>query len=91
MQDNDKIRLQPTSPENIKHDWIAPPDSMSSIRLVKYHIPKDETALQKQYRLRRGEVQAWNHAFWAKHNRNFQQVVTVNILITHLCAYVQLL
>ena len=74
LQTSDKIRLPPTTPENIKRDWVGPPDPVSNIRPTAFHVPDDETPLEKQYRLRREELQAWNHTFWAKHNRNFQQV-----------------
>ncbi|ELT91240.1 hypothetical protein CAPTEDRAFT_108102, partial [Capitella teleta] len=56
-----------------QHDWVGPSDPVSNIRQFKYHVPKNETPIQKQLRNRREEVQEWNHAFWAKHNRNFQQ------------------
>ena len=34
-------------------------------------IPKNETPLQVDLRLRRLEVEQWNHDFWANHNKRF--------------------
>lgn len=65
---------EPNIPDNIKADWIGPPDSTSNMRPIKFYIAKDETKAEKHFRILREETQNWNQEFWAKHNRNFTQV-----------------
>lgn len=50
---------------------IGPPDPISNLRPVVYHIPRNEQEIEKAFRLRREEVQKWNEAFWRKHNQSF--------------------
>ena len=55
-------------------DVYGPPDPKSSLRLITFYIPQDETDAEKEYRLRRAQVQDWNHVFWTAHNIQFTQV-----------------
>jgi len=50
---------------------IGPPDPLSNLRPVAYHVPRNEQEIEKAYRVRREEVQKWNEAFWRKHNESF--------------------
>jgi hypothetical protein len=58
---------------------IGPPDPISNLRLVVYHVPKNEEEIEKAFRIRREEVQKWNEAFWRKHNQSF---ITVQLRIS---------
>lgn len=69
--------LKPRAPENIKRDWIGPPDADSNLRPVQFYIPGDEMSAEKDLRLKREDTQKWNQEFWAKHNRSFIQVVFI--------------
>ncbi|XP_013410764.1 APOPT family protein CBG23705, mitochondrial [Lingula anatina] len=53
------------------YDWIGPPNKDSNLRPVKFHICKDETPTERNYRERRQELQKWNQNFWAEHNTSF--------------------
>lgn len=55
------------------HDVYGLPDPKSSLRLITFYIPPDETAYEKEYRLKRALVQDWNHMFWTAHNVQFNQ------------------
>jgi len=59
-------------------DWVGPRDPDSNMRLIRFHVPPDETALEKEYRLLRVDTQNWHHEFWSKHNRNFFKVFRVS-------------
>lgn len=50
---------------------IGPPDPLSNLRPVAYHVPRNEPEIEKAFRIRREEVQKWNEAFWRKHNQSF--------------------
>ncbi|KAF6206842.1 hypothetical protein GE061_018078 [Apolygus lucorum] len=52
-------------------DLVGPPDPLSNIRPITFHIPEAESGLEKKYRLRRMAVQAWHQSFWAHHNAAF--------------------
>ncbi|XP_046450133.1 COA8 family protein Y39B6A.34, mitochondrial-like [Daphnia pulex] len=54
-------------------DVYGPPDPKSSLRLITFYIAPDETEAEKEYRLRRAQVQEWNHLFWTIHNVQFTQ------------------
>jgi hypothetical protein len=53
---------------------IGPPDPVSNLRPVAYHIPRNEHKIEKEFRICREEVQKWNEAFWTKHNKSFIKV-----------------
>jgi hypothetical protein len=59
------------SPNPATHDMIGPPDPLSNLRPVAYHVPRNEQEIEKAFRIRREEVQKWNEAFWRKHNQSF--------------------
>ncbi|KAK5857819.1 hypothetical protein PBY51_011038 [Eleginops maclovinus] len=50
------------------HDWIGPPNPLSNLRPIVYHIPEKESELQKRLRHLRQETEDWNHEFWTKQN-----------------------
>lgn len=52
-------------------DMIGPPDPVSNLRPIKFVARENETDLEKQLRLKREELQTWNHEFWTKHNTDF--------------------
>lgn len=53
---------------------IGPPDKISNIRPVLFHIPENESLPEKEYRLIRQEVLQWNQEFWTDHNTRFVKV-----------------
>lgn len=67
------LKDRPT-PGSVDWDHIGPPDKLSNLRPVVRFIPKDETLLEKQLRLKRAEVEQWNQDFWANHNQKFIKV-----------------
>ncbi|XP_030628498.1 cytochrome c oxidase assembly factor 8 [Chanos chanos] len=56
-----------------KCDWIGPPDRLSNLRPVIYHIPENETKLERKLRHLRQETEDWNHDFWTNQNITFSQ------------------
>jgi len=64
--------------DKVTSDWVGPRDPDSNMRLIRFHVPPDETALEKEYRLLRVDTQNWHHEFWSKHNRNFFKVFRVS-------------
>ena len=64
----------PGSSEQRATDWIGPPDRDSNLRPIKFHVPQDETPLEREYRTSRELVMRWNQEYWAKHNRKFTKV-----------------
>ncbi|KAI2657638.1 Cytochrome c oxidase assembly factor 8 [Labeo rohita] len=54
-----------------KYDWIGPPDRLSNLRPIIYHIPENETPLERKLRHLRQETEDWNHEFWTKQNFTF--------------------
>ncbi|XP_074548439.1 cytochrome c oxidase assembly factor 8 [Halichoeres trimaculatus] len=55
------------------HDWIGPPNPLSNLRPIVYHIPENETELEKRLRHLRQETEDWNHNFWTKQNITFSK------------------
>ncbi|XP_038584016.1 cytochrome c oxidase assembly factor 8-like [Micropterus salmoides] len=55
------------------HDWIGPPNPLSNLRPIVYHVPANETELEKRLRHLRQETEDWNHDFWAKQNITFSK------------------
>lgn len=60
-------------PRKSRHDWIGPPDKYSNLRPVHFHIPDDESPLERRLRQLRQETQEWNQRFWAHQNLTFQR------------------
>ncbi|XP_018583005.1 cytochrome c oxidase assembly factor 8 [Scleropages formosus] len=56
-----------------KHDWIGPPDRLSNLRPIVYHIPENESPLERQLRHLRQETEDWNHNFWTNQNITFSK------------------
>lgn len=52
-------------------DSVGPPDPVSNLRPIKYHIPANESLAERQLRLKRIEVAEWNCQFWTSHNVRF--------------------
>lgn len=71
----EKIGFQ-TKPDitTIDCDYIGPPDKLSNLRPVLRHQPIDETAIERELRLKRIATEEWNQQFWSNHNQNFFQV-----------------
>ncbi|XP_076831495.1 cytochrome c oxidase assembly factor 8 isoform X2 [Brachyhypopomus gauderio] len=64
-------RFNPASTS--KYDWIGPPDRLSNLRPVIYHIPENETQLERKLRHLRQETEDWNHEFWTNQNVTFSK------------------
>lgn len=56
------------------HDWIGPPNPFSNLRPIVYHIPENETELEKRLRHLRQDTEDWNQHFWANQNITFSKV-----------------
>ncbi|XP_055912484.1 COA8 family protein CG14806, mitochondrial [Eupeodes corollae] len=63
--------LEKPDPEKVSCDYIGPPDKESNLRPYVRCIPKNETPLATELRLKQIEVEKWNQDFWAKHNKRF--------------------
>ncbi|KAI3368092.1 hypothetical protein L3Q82_026239 [Scortum barcoo] len=55
------------------HDWIGPPNPLSNLRPIVYHVPENETEVEKRLRHLRQETEDWNHDFWTKQNITFNK------------------
>ncbi|KAM9708664.1 cytochrome c oxidase assembly factor 8 [Menidia menidia] len=55
------------------HDWIGPPNPLSNLRPIVYHIPENESELEKRLRNLRQDTSDWNHDFWTKQNITFSK------------------
>ncbi|KAG7232948.1 hypothetical protein INR49_005800 [Caranx melampygus] len=55
------------------HDWIGPPNPLSNLRPIVYHVPENETELERRLRHLRQETEDWNHDFWTKQNITFSK------------------
>ncbi|XP_033736198.1 cytochrome c oxidase assembly factor 8-like [Pecten maximus] len=60
--------------EDMKNDWIGPPDPVSNLRPIKFCISEDDSPLAKSYRSQRQETQDWNQEFWSDHNTKFYKM-----------------
>ncbi|XP_022606365.1 apoptogenic protein 1, mitochondrial isoform X2 [Seriola dumerili] len=58
---------------NSTHDWIGPPNPLSNLRPIVYHVPENESELEKRLRHLRQETEDWNHDFWTKQNITFSK------------------
>lgn len=67
-----KARFSPAPTS--KYDWIGPPDRLSNLRPIIYHIPENETQLERKLRHLRQETEDWNHEFWTRQNTTFSKV-----------------
>ncbi|KAG5677602.1 hypothetical protein PVAND_007346 [Polypedilum vanderplanki] len=55
----------------IKADYIGPPDEKSNIRPILRHIPPNETKAQEKLRIKRLEAENYVSTFWTNHNKRF--------------------
>lgn len=78
---NETKSIQAPSPNKISSDMIGPPDPVSNLRKIIFKKPKDETNLERKYRILRNEVQEWNQNFWTQHNSRFFKVVLCNHIL----------
>ncbi|XP_060070902.1 COA8 family protein CBG23705, mitochondrial-like [Ylistrum balloti] len=76
IQSDDTPKKSPclVKEEDMKNDWIGPPDPVSNLRPVKFHISKEDSSLAQSYRTQRQETQDWNQAFWSEHNTKFYEM-----------------
>uniref|UniRef100_A0A171B7B0 APOPT family protein mitochondrial n=1 Tax=Triatoma infestans TaxID=30076 RepID=A0A171B7B0_TRIIF len=56
---------------SVKGDIVGPPNPISNIRPIIFHIPRNETAIEKIFRHEREYVQKWHEEFWSNHNTKF--------------------
>ncbi|KAK0045747.1 APOPT family protein Y39B6A.34 mitochondrial [Biomphalaria pfeifferi] len=70
-KDSKKLKIQQQPPVSGKFDLIGPPDPISNVRPIQFHVPLKETATEKSFRLRHSEILQWNQNFWAHHNSSF--------------------
>ncbi|XP_042245177.1 cytochrome c oxidase assembly factor 8 isoform X3 [Thunnus maccoyii] len=68
-----KNRSTSRPPASSTHDWIGPPNPLSNLRPIVYHIPENESELEKRLRHLRQETEDWNHEFWTKQNITFRK------------------
>ncbi|CAG2113052.1 unnamed protein product [Medioppia subpectinata] len=47
--------------------------SVSNLRFTDWAKPVNETPVERQLRLKRVELQNWNHEYWLKNNTEFQR------------------
>ena len=78
------MKLKPDPPKADLYDLIGPPDIKSNLPLKKFHIPADETDVEKAYREKREEVLRWSHEYWAQHNTSFFKVILYSFSLTVL-------
>ncbi|CAD6186609.1 unnamed protein product [Caenorhabditis auriculariae] len=54
-----------------RFDWVGPPDRTSKIRSILLRRVDNETALERDYREAREQLNKWNSDFWTRHNTLF--------------------
>lgn len=52
-------------------DLVGPPDKVTNLRPVRFHVPHDETDLQRRLRHLRHDTHQWSDRFWRAHNTEF--------------------
>ncbi|AWP15975.1 putative apoptogenic protein 1 mitochondrial [Scophthalmus maximus] len=67
------------------HDWIGPPNPLSNLRPIVYHVAEDESELEGRLRRLRQETEDWNHNFWTQQNITFTKEKDA-FIISHLKA-----
>ncbi|KAM8913172.1 cytochrome c oxidase assembly factor 8 [Spinachia spinachia] len=73
-QRDEKPQRSPFRPAvSTTHDWIGPPNPLSNIRPIVYHVPENESQLERRLRHLRQETEDWNHDFWTQQNISFSQ------------------
>ncbi|GAB1609643.1 apoptogenic protein 1, mitochondrial-like isoform X2 [Argonauta hians] len=66
-----KFKIQALPPKNISRDWVGPPDGNSNLRSTHFYVPPDESNTQRELRLKREQLQKFNHDFWTRQNITF--------------------
>lgn len=51
------------------------PHPISKLRFIQYAVPENESHQERELRLRRIELQEWNHQYWSKINQEFIEVI----------------
>ncbi|KAM7403735.1 hypothetical protein PAMA_004255 [Pampus argenteus] len=72
QQDNTLKRTKFRPPASSTCDWIGPPNPLSNLRPIVYHVSENESELEKRLRHLRQETEDWNHNFWTKQNITFR-------------------
>ncbi|XP_034433414.1 cytochrome c oxidase assembly factor 8 [Hippoglossus hippoglossus] len=73
QQNTDPKRSIFRPPPSSTCDWIGPPNPLSNLRPIVYHIAENESELQRRLRNLRQETEDWNHEFWTKQNITFNK------------------
>lgn len=55
-------------------DRVSSTHPVSNLRLFKLSAPQNESNAEREYRLKRDELQEWNQHYWATYNRTFFKV-----------------
>ncbi|XP_073970115.1 cytochrome c oxidase assembly factor 8 isoform X2 [Rhodnius prolixus] len=66
-------KSQNNSGISIRGDIVGPPNPISNIRPIIFHIPRNETTIEKIFRHKREHIQKWHEEFWSNHNLKFVQ------------------
>uniref|UniRef100_A0A8D2ZXI5 Cytochrome c oxidase assembly factor 8 n=1 Tax=Scophthalmus maximus TaxID=52904 RepID=A0A8D2ZXI5_SCOMX len=75
----------PSDQRPAPHDWIGPPNPLSNLRPIVYHVAEDESELEGRLRRLRQETEDWNHNFWTQQNITFTKEKDA-FIISHLKA-----
>ncbi|XP_029642990.1 cytochrome c oxidase assembly factor 8 isoform X2 [Octopus sinensis] len=65
------FKLSSSPPKSITRDWIGPPDGNSNLRPTHFYVPPDESNVEKDLRLKKVDLQTFNHDFWTRQNITF--------------------
>lgn len=60
---------------------VGLPHPVSNLRPTHFFVPENEASIDKQFRMKRQEVQKWNQDFWIEHNTSFVKVSQVKFII----------
>ncbi|XP_014274581.1 COA8 family protein Y39B6A.34, mitochondrial [Halyomorpha halys] len=64
-------KILPPIGVSVGGDIVGQPDPISNLRPITFHIPLDETYIERKFRLKREHVHNWNEEFWKHHNMRF--------------------
>ncbi|XP_014771303.1 cytochrome c oxidase assembly factor 8 isoform X2 [Octopus bimaculoides] len=65
------FKLSSSPPKSITRNWIGPPDGNSNLRPTHFYIPPNESNVEKDLRLKKVDLQTFNHDFWTRQNITF--------------------
>ena len=87
-------KINPPTGISIRGDIVGPPNPISNIRPITFHIPHNETSLERRFRIKKEEVHNWHEEFWKHHNKKFMAVrisyfifLIVNLLFVIILIY----